>query len=255
MPRCSSIGGDDLTHCHRPESIASKRRLCGADDRPLIFADSGLRIRAGSAFATAGKVRPVPVLAALLGPFAGGAAERVATRLIGRFGTIDRMLSASDVQIVQACEDRSDIGVMIAGARALVFAALQENVVRSTVDASDPNLGAYLALKFRGRPHEELHAIFVDHEYGFISEELVAIGDANRVEARISSILRRALELGASGFFLVHNHPSNRPDPSSEDIAATRQISMVAHALDIAVLDHLIIAGSSVISMRKLNLL
>ena len=35
-------------------------------------------------------------------------------------------------------------------------------------------------------------------------------------------IVKRALELGASAFILVHNHPSGDPTPSKTEIAMTR---------------------------------
>lgn len=179
----------------------------------------------------------------------------MAEHLLHRFGTLDRMLSAADEQIISACEARADVGCMIAGARALVLAAFQESVSRSKVDPSDPNFERYLTIKFRARPHEELHAIFVDHEHGFLSEELISKGDTGHVDARISTIIRRAIELEASGFYLVHNHPSKVPDPSPGDVRATKQVQLIAKALDIEVIDHLIIAGKTIVSMRGLKLL
>ncbi|MFM5955511.1 MAG: JAB domain-containing protein, partial [Novosphingobium sp.] len=187
--------------------------------------------------------------------FAGRFAETIADRLLARFGSLDRLLTASDQQIVAACEERADIGSMIAGARTLVLAAFEESITRAAVDPNDQKLARYLTLKFRGRPYEELHAIFVDYNHGFLAEELVSIGDAGRVEARVSAIMRRAMELGASGFYLLHNHPSKAPNPSVEDVRATRQVAGIAHALDITLLDHWIIAGTNVISMRRLGLL
>lgn len=203
----------------------------------------------------AAEVRPVSILAGLLRPFAGDDFEVLAQQLIVRFGTIQRIISASEKQIAAACHSRPDVAWKISGARALILAGMRETVERSQVNSGDPNLERYLTLKLRGRPHEELHAIFVDHSNGFIAEELVSVGDSGRVDARISSILRRAIELGARGLFLVHNHPSEKPEPSVEDVKATRSIKLVAGALDVTLFDHLIVAGREIVSMRKLGLL
>lgn len=144
---------------------------------------------------------------------------------------------------------------MITGARALVMASLREVVTRSRVDPSDPSFSHYLALKFKGRPHEELHAIFIDHASGYLSDELVSVGSGGKVDARISSIVRRSYELGAAGFYLVHNHPSKCPLPSPEDVRATKQVTVIAAALDIELRDHFVVAGNSVVSMRELGLI
>ena len=207
------------------------------------------------ALAKSSEIRPVSLVARLLTPFAGQRAGRTAELLLNRFGSLDRALSASDAQIVNACGIDVDVGRLIAAARDLIEAALYESVTRSQVDPDDPSLQKYLILKFRGRPYEELHAIFVDNSLGFLSGELVSTGDSKHVETRMRPILQRALELHAYGFLLIHNHPSGNPEPSKEDINATHKIAHVAHALELHVIDHFIIAGNVVVSMRKNGLL
>lgn len=226
-----------------------------SDDRPVIFADSSVRSRALPSPATITEIPPLSILASLLAPFAGARAERTAGRLLERFGSVERALTACDEQLLDACKEDRDIGALIAAAKSLVLTGLQETVIRSPVTSGDLALHEYLKIKFRGRPHEELHAIFVDHAQGFLSEELVATGDGGHVEARIRPILRRAIELEARGFLLVHNHPSRHPGPSPEDISSTRRIAQVAKALDLTVFDHLIVAGNNVFSMHEAGLL
>lgn len=250
-----SNGSDNLARSDRPRARSPQRGIRNTNDSPVLFADSGIWSGSFPTLAADKKVRPASVLASLLVPFAGKSAEELAETLLVRFGAISRILSATDNQIIDACGRHGEVGHMIAGSRALVLAALKEVVTRSTVNPRDPNLKKYLALKFRDRPHEELHAIFVDSNVGFLAEELVSIGSVGSVEARISTIMRRAIELGAAGIFLVHNHPSSNPMASMEDIKATQQIVTVARALDVEILDHLIIAGNVVVSMRELGLL
>lgn len=165
------------------------------------------------------------------------------------------MLAATDSQILEACGELNEVGQMIAGARALVLASLQETVTRAKVDPDDASFANYLSLKLGGRPHEELHAIFVDQVGGFIAEELISIGGIGRVDAKVSVIIRRSIELAASGFYLVHNHPSRCPNPSPEDVRSTKQMASVARALEIDLIDHFVIAGRNVVSMRRLHLL
>lgn len=194
-------------------------------------------------------------MARLLEPFAGSRATEVATQLLDHFGSLDRALSASSEQILKACAKAEKVGRQIVAARDLVQTALRESVVRSPVRSEDPALKKYLAMKMRGKPHEELHAIFVDRDAGYIREELIAIGDSRQVASRAGPIITRAIELRAAGFFLAHNHPSRHPAPSSEDVRSTLLIMQVAQALDLVVFDHFIIAGNTVTSLRGLGLL
>jgi DNA repair protein RadC len=58
-----------------------------------------------------------------------------------------------------------------------------------------------------------------------------------------------ALKAGASGIILAHNHPSEKLDPSQQDLILTRKLKEGGKLLDIEVLDHLIISKDSYYSM------
>ncbi len=206
-------------------------------------------------FATRQASAPAPFLGELLEPFGGRRSQRTAQRLLEVFGSLDRTMTASDQQIVAACGEDRDIGLLIAAARRLVEAGLCASVTRAPVDCNDVALERYLALKFNGRPVEELHAIFVDDGDGFIAEEIIAAGGTSFVNANLSHILRRTMELGAAGLILFHNHPSRNPGPSVEDVRSTQRVAETIAAIGVRLIDHLIIAGQSVSSMKRLGLL
>jgi DNA repair protein RadC len=194
-------------------------------------------------------------LANLLIPFAGGRAEQAAKALLSSFGTLERALSASDELLLHSLSFDHETGLLIAAARALVIASLQETVTRTAVDTASVTFQTYLVTKFRGKANEELYAIFVDSELGFISEDMVSVGSKSHVDTRVSSILRRGLELGAAGFLLVHNHPSQSPSPSASDVQATKQTMTLSRSIGIELIDHLIVAGNRVTSMKGLQLI
>lgn len=56
-------------------------------------------------------------------------------------------------------------------------------------------------------------------------------------------IFTLALLVGASAVVLSHNHPSGNTTPSTQDVTLTRKIKEGGRALDIQVLDHLIITS------------
>jgi DNA repair protein RadC len=148
-----------------------------------------------------------------------------------------------------------EVASMIRSARKLVEAALRESIGASPVDPDDPAIGNYVALLLRNRPLEELHAVFADDAGLYLTDERVATGSANALQLRFSTFIRRAFELGAKRIILAHNHPSNNPEPSQADIEATRHVQSLASTLEITLLDHLIVAGDRVFSMRKAGLI
>lgn len=57
----------------------------------------------------------------------------------------------------------------------------------------------------------------------------------------IREIMRDLLLVDATGFFLVHNHPSGNITPSKEDDEVTKHIKNAADVMQVEFLDHLII--------------
>ena len=49
----------------------------------------------------------------------------------------------------------------------------------------------------------------------------------------------------AAAFICLHNHPSGNPEPSDEDIKATKRLMHFVKLLDIRLLDHVIVAAES----------
>lgn len=114
-------------------------------------------------------------------------------------------------------------------------------------------LVAYLRMQLANLPHEEVHALYLDVRNRLIRDEMVARGTIGFAPCQPRDIIRRALELGASSIVLAHNHPSGDPKPSRQDIDTTRLLANAANALDIRLLDHLIIARSGVVSLHALG--
>ncbi len=60
---------------------------------------------------------------------------------------------------------------------------------------------------------------------------------------------------GSKGLILAHNHPSGDANPSATDKRITRRLALVGEAMDVAILDHLVLAGGECRSMRQMGLL
>jgi DNA repair protein RadC len=80
-------------------------------------------------------------------------------------------------------------------------------------------------------------------------------GDEFGGEFPIREIVADAAIHRSSGIVLAHNHPSGDPRPSESDCRATLRLVTAAEALDCAVLDHLVFAGTECTSFRRIGLL
>lgn len=80
-------------------------------------------------------------------------------------------------------------------------------------------------------------------------------GDEAGADFPLRSILLDAAAHGSAGIVLAHNHPSGDPTPSESDRRATRRLASAAEALDCTIVDHLIFAGTTCTSFRRVGLL
>ena len=80
-------------------------------------------------------------------------------------------------------------------------------------------------------------------------------GDEGGADLPLRQVITDASVYGSAGVILAHNHPSGDPTPSAADRNITRRLALAGEAIDLAVLDHLVIAGTQCRSMRAMGLL
>lgn len=113
---------------------------------------------------------------------------------------------------------------------------------------------AYEHLKSMGSlQKEQLRGLYLNSRYQVIHEELISVGSltANIVHPR--EVFQPALEHGAVAVIIAHNHPSGVTEPTGDDILATKQLVAAGKVLGIDLLDHLIIANETFISLIERN--
>jgi len=104
-------------------------------------------------------------------------------------------------------------------------------------------------------PHECFAVLFLDTQHHLICMETLFTGTLNHASVYPREVARRALHHHAASVLLAHNHPSGCAEPSTADIALTRHLQQALGLLEIAVLDHLIMAQGRTTSMVQSGLM
>jgi DNA repair protein RadC len=99
------------------------------------------------------------------------------------------------------------------------------------------------------RPIECVLVLYLDVKAALICFDVLSEGAPESVEFNIRRILKTAIDRGASGMIVAHNHPSGDAQPSRGDIAATRSLVAAARYLEIVVHDHVIAAKGAISSI------
>ncbi|HGE5778985.1 TPA: RadC family protein [Bacillus pseudomycoides] len=77
------------------------------------------------------------------------------------------------------------------------------------------------------------------------------IGSLNSSIVHPREVLKPAIISNAASIIVAHNHPSNDPTPSSEDLEVTKRLIEAGKVVGIGVLDHLIVCEESFISLKE----
>ncbi|MCI9843802.1 RadC family protein [Flavobacterium pectinovorum] len=90
-------------------------------------------------------------------------------------------------------------------------------------------------------PHEEFWVLFLNNSNKVILKSQLSKGGISGTIVDVRLVFKLALESGATGLILCHNHPSGALIPSDADKHITKKLKMAGDSLDVKVLDHLII--------------
>lgn len=88
---------------------------------------------------------------------------------------------------------------------------------------------------------EKFWVLCLDRKNRLLREVELTSGTATSTLAHPREVFREAVRHGATALICAHNHPSGDPQPSAADTRLTRQLRDAATAVDIPLLDHVIL--------------
>lgn len=104
-------------------------------------------------------------------------------------------------------------------------------------------------------PHEEFWIVYLNNSNKVVHKAQLSKGGITGTLVDVRLVLKQALELGAVGIILAHNHPSGTLVPSAADKQITKKLKVASEALDIKILDHLILAQHQYLSFADKGIL
>lgn len=111
--------------------------------------------------------------------------------------------------------------------------------------ASEPQLAALFFHRLIGNAdREHVAALFLDSQGKPTGSTIIGIGVLSSAKVHAREVFKSAIVANAAGIVLAHNHPSNCPTPSDEDVRSTRGLVRAGELLGIPVLDHIIVTPS-----------
>ncbi len=127
---------------------------------------------------------------------------------------------------------------------------LSFNVIKKDVKiTSSKHIFELTQQDFNSLTKERVIIVYVDSKNQVIKKDILFEGSINYSIIEPREIIKRVLSLDASGFFLLHNHPSGDTTPSQDDINITKKIKSICDKMNIRFLDHLIVSDNNYYSL------
>jgi DNA repair protein RadC len=102
---------------------------------------------------------------------------------------------------------------------------------------------------------EHFKLVLLNSRNRIIGISTISVGTLNSSLVHPREVFKDALRHSASSIILVHNHPSDDPEPSGDDITVTRRLADAGRLMGIDVLDHIIITRQCYTSLKERGLL
>jgi DNA repair protein RadC len=169
----------------------------------------------------------------------------IASRLIAEAGSIQGLLgwNASDYRRMRGIGQIK--GLQLAAVAEIARRMTAADRTAATLLNRAELVAAYLQPFAAGLDVEKFWVLCLNRKNRLLKRVEVSSGTANAALAHPREVFRAAIRESASSIICAHNHPSGDPAPSAPDMHVTRQLREAAKAVDIELLDHVIIGRAA----------
>ena len=173
----------------------------------------------------------------------------LAHALLERFGSLAKVLDAPMDKLMEVNGIKDHAATLIKLTKDMARSYEVSKAKAETCLTNIDDCGDYLKPFFKGRKNETVFLLSLDAKLKVLDCREVGEGSVNSANVPIRRVVEMALEAGASSVILAHNHPSGIAVPSGEDIQTTRRMATALSAVEITLVDHIVVADDDYVSM------
>lgn len=185
----------------------------------------------------------------------GKTALDISRELLLQFGGLRYIVAASLEQFTKSLGLGLAKYVQIQAAKELATRCLQENLEQRNTFENPQDVYEYLTHKLQSYPYEVFSCLFLDNAHRFIHFKELFHGSINEAAVYPRELIRQVYQHNAAAVILAHNHPSGITKPSEADKRITQEIKTILTAIDVRLLDHIIIGEGRMTSFASQGLL
>ncbi|MGN1416892.1 MAG: JAB domain-containing protein [Oscillospiraceae bacterium] len=176
-------------------------------------------------------------------------AEETAKKILENFSSISDVLDADPSALMKTgvSENTAVFFRMLTAVSGRYYNSARTGLVYDSTE----KLIELFRPHFTGLYHEEFRIACFREDMSLIMTEAVSRGSGMRAEVSRRTIADMILRNDCSLAAVSHNHPNASAEPSDTDLRFTEGLYRVLRALDIELVDHIIIGKSSGFSVKE----
>ena len=140
-------------------------------------------------------------------------------------------------------------------ARELLLRDLHAQMCTGPIMHSPKALHDWLHLHCAHLEHEVFLVLYLTTQLQLIEAVEMFRGTLSQTSVYPRELVKAAMVRNAAAVVLVHNHPSGHAEPSHADEHLTQTLKSALSLVDVRVVDHMIVAGRTVLSFSERGLI
>ena len=181
--------------------------------------------------------------------------NEIAHALLRRFGSLSGVLEAPRAELLKidgVGESAADLLLLFIQ---MERRHLMDRAGRQTILDTTYKCAQYLMPRFIGEQEEVVYLLCLDAKCKALDCSLIHRGAVNMTAISVRKIVKAALDHNATSVVVAHNHPRGLARPSREDRATTLALKAALDAVDVVLVDHVIVADEDFVSLADDGLL
>ena len=167
-----------------------------------------------------------------------------AKAVLKRFKTLQGSLEASQQELckISGIGPKNLLGIKLI--KAVADRYLEKKLIHKDAINDSRALFDYLYHQIGDKRRECFKVIFLNSKNQVIAADTISEGTLTASSVYPREVIQAALSHDAAALIFAHNHPSGDPQPSSEDVAVTRQLVFAGKVMGMVVHEHIIVGDN-----------
>lgn len=184
-----------------------------------------------------------------------GDANPLAHKMIKEFGSLLNLIQAEPVDISRLCGVGKNTAILISLQKEISKRCIQARWRDRPVLNSLSKATEYCISLTAYKNKETFYVICLDNKRRVINTVQITEGTVSAATIHPRTVVETALKLQASSVILTHNHPNGACKPSFEDIQTTTKLGKLLYAIEVQLIDHIIVGDNTTFSFLENNFL